>query len=768
MKQATSNKRGEQKQPQKIIALSANHRLREGLIIILLAIGAYLLVAFVTYHSSDPGWSSSGQSGFVANAGGKIGAWFADVFLYVFGYIAYLFPLMLLVSAWFVLCSRMYDIEFTWRHFSLRTIGFLLTLAAGCSLANFWWFGKYAGLPGNAGGILGNLIEASLTNMLNNAGTILILIAFGLIGITLFVGVSWFNLFTMLGKIAFSCLVWLHNCGTSLWGFLRERCAKKRAAKINIELPVIEEPIKPKNIVLQPDRKIKVASKTKPKKIPKSKLAVIGDLPSLDLLDEPEKTKDAAYSQDQLEDLSRNIERRLLDFDVEARVVAVHPGPVITRFELELAPGIKSSRVTSLVKDLARALSMISVRVVEVIPGKAVIGLEVPNKLRQFVYLRELFESTQYAEATSPISLALGKDIAGCPIVVDLARMPHLLVCGTTGSGKSVGINAMIFSMLYKSTPAEVRFIMVDPKMLELSIYDGIPHLLTPVVTNMKEAANAFRWCVAEMERRFQLMAALSVRNITGYNTKVKLAIKEGKPLLNPLTATGESIGKCETLQALPLIVVVVDELSDMMMVVGKKVEELIARLAQKARAAGIHMILATQRPSVDVITGLIKSNIPTRIAFQVSSKVDSRTILDQQGAEQLLGCGDMLYLPPGAGLAMRIHGAYVSDGELKRVIGDWKQRGDPEYVEEVLQDALEQGNGFGENDIGEQDVFYDQAVKIVTETRRASISYVQRRLKIGYNRAAGILEAMEQAGVVSRMENNGVREVLVPPPPEE
>lgn len=777
MKQATANKQKNQdKRPSKIIAVSAKHRLREGLTLVLIALAAYLFIAFVTYHSSDPGWTSSGQGGFIANSGGRIGAWLADVFLYIFGYITYLFPVMLLTSAWFVFYGRLHDIEFQWSHFLLRAGGFLLTLVAGCSLASLWGANWHSALPLNAGGVVGSLVAASLTSILNNAGTILILIAFVLIGVTLFVGVSWFNLFASISRGLFAFLRVLRNgwvrCWTAWRNYVQERHRVKAAMPPEIERPVrTPQPEVPKRVV-EENRTPPIINtnkpKAKPKKIDKVKLATIGDFPSLDLLDEPQHAQNSAYSQSQLEELSRNIEQCLLDFDIEARVVAVHPGPVITRFELELAPGLKVSRVSSLVKDLARALSMISVRVVEVIPGKAVIGLEVPNKIRQFVYLRELFESSAFNDANSPLSLALGKDIAGNPVIVDLARMPHLLVSGTTGSGKSVGINAMIFSMLYKAQPQELRFIMVDPKMLELSVYDGIPHLLTPVVTNMKEAANAFRWCVAEMERRFQLMASLGVRNIDGYNTKVKRAIADGKPLLNPLVPEDQQSDQADTLQPLPLIVVIVDELSDMMMVVGKQVEELIARIAQKARAAGIHMILATQRPSVDVITGLIKSNIPTRIAFQVSSKVDSRTILDQQGAEQLLGSGDMLYLPPGAGLPERVHGAYVSDDELKRVINDWRQRGDPEYLEEVLQETVEQGVGaFCEDQNAEQDPLYDQAVRIVTETRRASISYVQRRLKIGYNRAAGILEAMEQAGVVSQMETNGSREVLAPPPPE-
>jgi S-DNA-T family DNA segregation ATPase FtsK/SpoIIIE len=755
------------------ISISINHRLREGLLIILIALAAYLFIAFITYHSSDPGWSNSGNGGFVLNAGGKVGAWLADVFLYLFGYMAYLFPAILALAAWLVLYGRLHNLEFKLWHFIFRFIGFVITLIAGCSLMNLYLSNWQVILPMHAGGVLGVVIAANLINILNNAGSALILFAFFLIGIVLSAGISWVHLFAVVGKTGLRFCGWIRSRCAAWWDRIRDRRAKqltfsnsRRPNKVVVrDKP---QPIKP---VQEPIfHKVQETKPKQAKKTAQNSVPITGTFPSLSLLDKPQKTKDAGYSQSQLEELSRNIEQRLLDFGIEAYVVAVHPGPVITRFELELAPGLKVSRITSLVKDLARSLSMVSVRVVEVIPGKSVIGLEVPNKSREFVCLRELFESKQYIEATSSLSLVLGKNIAGYPIIVDLTKMPHLLVCGTTGSGKSVGLNAMIFSMLYKATPAEVRFIMVDPKMLELSVYDGIPHLLTPVVTNMKEAANAFRWCVAEMERRFQLMAFLRVRNIAGYNAKIAHAIENGEPIVNPLIPAEQQAGEPETLQKLPYIVVIVDELSDMMMVVGKKVEELIARLAQKARAAGIHMILATQRPSVDVITGLIKSNIPTRIAFQVSSKIDSRTILDQQGAEQLLGSGDMLYLPPGAGLPTRVHGAYVSDGELQRVIADWKKRGEPEYLEEVLQDRVDvDANGAinGESD-AEQDPLYDQAVHIVTETRRASISYVQRRLKIGYNRAARILEAMEQAGVVSQMENNGAREVLAPPPPEE
>ncbi|GAB3378777.1 hypothetical protein GCM10027514_17160 [Azotobacter armeniacus] len=495
--------------------------------------------------------------------------------------------------------------------------------------------------------------------------------------------------------------------------------------------------------------------------------ALEGTLPPLSLLDAPER-KSQNYSPESLEALSRLLEIKLKEFGVEVTVESVHPGPVITRFEIQPAPGVKVSRISNLAKDLARSMAMISVRVVEVIPGRTTVGIEVPNEDRQIVRFSEVLESTEYEDAKSPVTLALGHDIGGKPVIADLAKMPHLLVAGTTGSGKSVGVNAMILSILFKSTPEQARLIMIDPKMLELSIYEGIPHLLCPVVTDMKEAANALRWSVAEMERRYKLMAAMGVRNLAGFNRKVKDAEEAGMPLGDPLYRRESMDDEPPLLQPLPTIVVVVDEFADMMMIVGKKVEELIARIAQKARAAGIHLILATQRPSVDVITGLIKANIPTRMAFQVSSKIDSRTILDQGGAEQLLGHGDMLYLPPGTGLPIRVHGAFVSDDEVHRVVEAWKQRGAPDYVEDILSGAEEAGGGFeggGDGEGSEEDPLYDEAVRFVTESRRASISAVQRKLKIGYNRAARMIEAMEMAGVVSSMNTNGSREVIAPAP---
>jgi len=493
-------------------------------------------------------------------------------------------------------------------------------------------------------------------------------------------------------------------------------------------------------------------------------------MPSVDLLDRPDKAKNP-INQEELEQVSRLVEAKLLDFKIEVKVVAVYPGPVITRFELDLAPGMKVSKISALSKDLARALSAISVRVVEVIPGKSVIGLELPNKHREIVHLSEVISCPEFEESSSPLAMVLGKDIAGEPVVVDLAKMPHLLVAGTTGSGKSVGVNTMIVSLLYKSTPEDVRLIMIDPKMLELSVYEGIPHLLAEVVTDMKDAANALRWCVGEMERRYKLMSALGVRNLKGYNKKVLGAIADGEPLIDPIWQPSDGLDQTPPLlEKLPSIVVIVDEFADMMMIVGKKVEELIARIAQKARAAGIHLILATQRPSVDVITGLIKANIPTRMAFQVSSGLNSRTILDQQGAEQLLGMGDMLYLPPGTGVPTRVHGAFIDDHEVHAVVKDWKSRGEPNYIEEILAggndpDMLLPGEQAEGNEGEELDVLYDEAVNFVTEKRRVSISSIQRQFRIGYNRSARIVEQMEIQGVVSTAGNNGAREVLAPPP---
>ncbi|PWS56586.1 DNA translocase FtsK [Pseudoalteromonas sp. meg-B1] len=538
--------------------------------------------------------------------------------------------------------------------------------------------------------------------------------------------------------------------------------------------PVVE-PEKPATTVVSPARPInKPKSGFQPPPTAKEKFEQLleqepppGPLPSLDLLDRPDKAKNP-ISQEELDSVSRLVETKLLDFNVQATVVGVYPGPVVTRFELDLAPGIKVSKITGLSKDLARSLSAISVRVVEVIPGKTYIGIELPNKYREIVRLSEVINAPKFEQNPSPLTMVLGKDIAGQPVCADLGKMPHLLVAGTTGSGKSVGVNVMILSLLYKSGPEDVRMIMIDPKMLELSVYEGIPHLLCEVVTDMKEAANALRWCVGEMERRYKLMSALGVRNLKGYNQKVVEAKEAGYPIMDPLFKDTDGMKEGpDELDKLPSIVVVIDEFADMMMIVGKKVEELIARIAQKARAAGIHLILATQRPSVDVITGLIKANIPTRMAFQVSSKIDSRTILDQQGAENLLGMGDMLYLPPGTSVPERVHGAFVDDHEVHAVVNDWKARAKPNYIDEILngdatEDILLPGEA-SENGDEESDPLYDEAVAFVIETGKVSVSSVQRKLRVGYNRAARLVEQMETSGIVSAPGHNGARDVLVP-----
>jgi DNA segregation ATPase FtsK/SpoIIIE, S-DNA-T family len=748
-------------------------RLREGFFIMVVAASLFLLISLVTYHSADPSWSSTGQNQEALNSGGRLGAWIADILLYLSGYLAYVIPWVFPYSAWHYMQQDKIPEGSSLLY--LKGMGFLLFLFAATGVASLHFEPSHH-LPFSAGGILGNVVGHSMVRIFGSSGSGLILFAVTLMGFTLITGISWLVVAEHIGRIVLDqsqrARKWLVTKRTDS----RERLTSKNIKAIPREITA--EPYrveKPAIIRVEPKEKhIEERSEEKPnehrKKIVAGSASITfepaleGTIPPITILDQADRVNTKGYSNQQLESMSREVELRLQDFGIEVQVVAVHPGPVVTRFELQLAAGTKVSRISSLAKDLARSLSVISVRIVDIIPGKSVIGLELPNQHREVVRLREILASQQYENASSPLALALGKDIAGHPVIVDLAKMPHLLVAGTTGSGKSVGLNAMLLSLLFKATPTALRLIMIDPKMLELAIYEGIPHLLTPVVTDMKEAASALRWCVAEMERRYKLMASLGVRNIAGYNQKVKEAIKKGAPLLDPLWQEGMD-NEPQSLQELPYIVVIADEFADMMMVVGKKVEDLIARIAQKARAAGIHLILATQRPSVDVITGLIKANIPTRIAFQVSSKIDSRTILDQQGAEQLLGHGDMLYLAPGTGVPVRIHGAFVADEEVHRVVLDWKRRGKSDYLEEVLTssgDGSMSGESGGIQD-SEQDPLYDQAVQVVLETRRASVSYVQRRLKIGYNRAARIVEAMENAGLVSAIETNGTREVLIP-----
>ncbi len=773
MAQATNKKTGQRF----VLGQQFSRGLREGALYLFGTVAVYLLIALYTYNPSDPGWSHDGRSHVVLNLGGRAGAWFSDIFLYLFGYMAYLFPVMVAYSGWLLFRGHNEEEKPNQMEATLRAVGFLLTLCAGAGLAFLHFDFRDAVLPLNAGGILGDVVGRGLVSAFSFLGATLFLLALFLSGVTLFTGLSWLRVMDAVGN-------WTLGAGSRLRGMLsqvresllarrarqqRERVVKTEKAKVAKRPPPRIEPVIPK--ITTVSQRVQ-----KEKQVPLFEAsAVDGGLPPLALLDLAE-TGGNRLSEDALGAVSRLVELKLRDFGIEAQVVEVHPGPVITRFELQPAAGVKVSQISNLSKDLARSLSAISVRVVEVIPGKTTIGLEVPNESREIVRLSEVLRSPAYESAGSTLTLALGKDIAGVPMVADLVKMPHLLVAGTTGSGKSVAINAMILSLLYGATPRDVRLIMVDPKMLELSIYEGIPHLLAPVVTDMKDAANALRWCVAEMEHRFKLMAKLGVRNIAGYNRKVKDAIAAKQPLKDPLWQplvpdAPELEEQRPELDTLPFIVVIVDELADMMMVVGKKVEELIARLAQKARAAGIHLILATQRPSVDVITGLIKANIPTRIAFQVSSRIDSRTILDQQGAESLLGNGDMLYLPPGHGVPMRIHGAFVSDQEVHRVVDDLKKRGQPEYVDDILKGgSAENGEGAfaGDGGDGEADPLYDEAVQIVLESRRASVSGIQRRLKIGYNRAARMVEMMEMAGVVGPLQSNGSREVLAPAPLED
>lgn len=787
------------------------HLIKEGVFILTIALAAFLLLALISYHSTDPAWSSSGTSQNVTNVTGYVGAWIADIFLCAFGIVAYLFPLMIVYAAWIPLKTKNANFEeednnneededtvnrFKKILFILRTISFFLVLISGSCLAALHINAN--SLPFNSGGVLGNSLSFWMFNFFNNIGANLFLIALFLASISLFTGISLIKVIDLVGIIIIKISYFftrllissdeeetlnhyepdeeprIRNVSTITVPNFEAPSMVSKAAK-KIEKKAIDNNSKP--IIIAETRPIKPSIRAvSDRQMTLFESDLKNAFPSLTLLDLPDKKVDYGYNKQQLESMSRNVELRLSDFGIDARVVAVHPGPVVTRFELDLAAGTKVSRITTLAKDLARSLSVISVRIVEVIPGKSVIGLELPNVDREVVRLREVLSSQLYENSKAPLALALGKDISGNPFIADLARMPHLLVAGTTGSGKSVCLNALLLSLLYKYTPKELRLIMIDPKMLELSIYEAIPHLLAPVVTNMKEAANSLRWCVAEMERRYKLMMSLGVRNISGFNTKVRDAINKGKPLVDPFWENdpNSEISEPEPLNELPYIVVIADEYADMIMVVGKKVEELIARIAQKARAAGIHLILATQRPSVDVITGLIKANIPARIAFQVSSKIDSRTILDQSGAEQLLGYGDMLYLPPGSGLPTRIHGAFVADEEVHKVVSDWRRRGKPEYVDDILDggssggfDSFNLDSNCEDGVETEQDILYDQAVKIVTETRKVSISSIQRRFKIGYNRAARIVEAMEAAGIVSAMESNGNRDVLAPPPIE-
>jgi S-DNA-T family DNA segregation ATPase FtsK/SpoIIIE len=751
-----------QKTPAAPLPAKLANLLREARWLALAALAGYLLLILLTFHKGDPSWLYSATAAPTHNAGGRAGAWIAGLLLYVFGVSAYWWVALCLMGV-----ARGYrrldrNVLMDRRPLAMALAGFALLLLASSALEALRLHSLRAELPGTPGGVAGTVIGGAAADLLGFTGATLLLLTLVAVGFSLFTGVSWLAVaeltgFALEAGAEFARRAWTSRADRKAGEIAREE------REVMVEAEKKREEEHPPLVITPPVAQIKKSERVqKEKQAPLFEHLPDTPLPPVKLLDDVAHEGEQV-SAETLEFTSRLIEKKLSDFGVAAKVLAAYPGPVITRYEIEPAVGVKGSQIVNLVKDLARALSVVSIRVVETIPGKSCMGLEIPNPHRQTVRLSEILGSEVYAGMHTPLALALGKDIAGNPVVVDLQKMPHLMVAGTTGSGKSVAINAMILSLLYKSEPKHVRLILVDPKMLELSMYQDIPHLLAPVVTDMKQAANALTWCVAEMERRYKLMSWVGVRNLSGFNHKVAEAEKAGKPLEDP--ATIES-GEPQPLTQMPYIVVVIDELADLMMVVGKKVEELIARLAQKARASGIHLILATQRPSVDVITGLIKANIPTRIAFQVASRIDSRTILDQQGAEALLGQGDMLYLPPGTGLAQRVHGAFVADHEVHKVVEHLKSLAAPEYIEDVLEagggDAAAGGGANGEA-TGEKDPLYDQAVEIVLRTRRPSISLVQRHLRIGYNRAARLIEDMERAGLVSPMQSNGNREVLVP-----
>ena len=846
--------------------------------LIVLSVGAlFLLLALLSYHPSDPGWSQTAWGGTVHNAAGSAGAWIADLIFFVFGVFAYLIPPLMVLLGWSIFWRPYRLLEVDYLALGLRILGFLV-LFFGCSALGSMNFNDIHNF--SSGGLIGDMIAGGMKPMFGDLGTTLVLLCCIATGVTLFTGWSWLMVVEKLGECVTGSGEFVLSLPGRIVGWFAGKAGYERTApsvveddedmdeddgiayapvtKATVDAPVIrtprfsmprkavdpvvaanesepqinfgtsatasrQEPVfsmsasddgvpapilferageasisqavapmvqstavtssplpweidEPETVV---EASTALSSSTQSVAMPqtlaaavaalKKKPVAVGELPSVNLLNTP-PVKTQMMSEEELERIARLVEAKLADYNVQARVVGVFPGPVITRFELDLAPGMKASKITSLSRDLARSLSAVSVRVVEVIPGKPYVGIELPNAKRQTVYLKEVLDSERFRNADSPVTMVLGQDIAGEPVVVNLAKMPHLLVAGTTGSGKSVGVNVMILSMLYKASPEELRFIMIDPKMLELSVYEGIPHLLTEVVTDMKDASNALRWCVGEMERRYKLMSVMGVRNLKGYNAKIGAALDNGNPIKDPFWKPGDSFdSEAPDLEKLPQIVVVIDEFADMMMIVGKKVEELIARIAQKARAAGIHLILATQRPSVDVITGLIKANIPTRISFQVSSKIDSRTILDQQGAESLLGMGDMLYLPAGESAPTRVHGAFVDDDEVHKVVADWKLRGEPNYIDEILSGDItpdtmlpgEQSDYANE----ELDPLFDEAVAFVVESRRGSTSSVQRRFKIGYNRAARLIEQMEMQGIVSPAGSNGQREVLAPSP---
>ncbi|MBO9328816.1 cell division protein FtsK [Achromobacter pulmonis] len=755
--------------------------LREARWILFAALAAWLTLVLATWSPSDPGWSHSVPAGAIHNRGGTLGAYLADILLYLFGFSAWWWVVLLLhrVRAGYRRLASHLKVtngkqpEVLPRVHWEEGIGFFLLLVGSLGMEALRLASHGTRLPGasenasGAGGVIGQTLADLIGRSIGFTGSTLAFLVMLAIGLSLFFSFSWLSVAERVGS-------WLE-------GLLR-RVRDSYTARQDRKVGEVAKAVRTEQVVAKQEKlvheqpvRIEPAITVVPKseRVEKEKQQSLffapsggaeGDLPAISLLDPPLANQETV-SAETIEFTSRLIEKKLADFGVSVTVVAAQAGPVITRYEIEPATGVKGSQIVNLAKDLARALSLVSIRVVETIPGKNLMGLELPNPRRQMVRLSEILGSQTYHASHSVVTMALGKDIAGNPVVADLAKMPHLLVAGTTGSGKSVGINAMILSLLYKADASHTRLILIDPKMLEMSVYEGIPHLLAPVVTDMRQASNALNWCVGEMEKRYRLMSKMGVRNLAGYNTKIREAIKREEPIPNPFSLTPDAP---EPLSPLPTIVVVIDELADLMMVVGKKIEELIARLAQKARAAGIHLILATQRPSVDVITGLIKANIPTRIAFQVSSKIDSRTILDQMGAETLLGQGDMLYMPPGTGLPVRVHGAFVNDDEVHRVVESLKSQGEPNYIEGLLEGGLD-GDGEGASSVtgiggdAESDPMYDQACEVVLKHRRASISLVQRHLRIGYNRAARLLEQMEQSGMVSAMQSNGNREILVP-----
>jgi S-DNA-T family DNA segregation ATPase FtsK/SpoIIIE len=736
--------------------------LREARWLLFGAFALYFAVALFGYNPADPAWSHSATVALVSNPAGELGAYLSDLLFYLFGFSAWWWVALLAHRVWVGYAHLRDDGLFNKRALWLSMSGFAVLLLCSSSLEAIRMYTLKVALPFAPGGITGDVIGNALMHWFGFTGATLLLLTLIATSFSVFSGMSWLRFIDGLGAL----LETLYRHAVLAWQTRRDKrigqqAVLERTAIVKVEKRRVEEQ-QPIHIEMPMVEVVKSTRVIEEKQAPLFAEMPDSPLPPLHLLDQATQHIEVV-SAETLEFTSRLIERKLKDFNVDVQVIGAYPGPVITRYEIDPAVGVKGSQITNLVKDLARALSVVSIRLVETIPGKSCMALELPNPKRQIVQLSEILGSQVYADMGSMLTMAMGKDIGGKPVVADLAKMPHVLVAGTTGSGKSVAINAMILSLLYKATPQQVKLLLIDPKMLEMSVYEGIPHLLAPVVTDMRQAASGLNWCVQEMDKRYKLMSALGVRNIGGYNQKIRDAIKAGQPLTNPFTLTPENP---EALEELPLIVVFIDELADLMMVVGKKIEELIARLAQKARASGIHLVLATQRPSVDVITGLIKANVPTRVAFQVSSKIDSRTILDQMGAEALLGQGDMLYLPPGTGYPQRVHGAFVSDQEVHRVAEYLKAQGEPQYIDGVLnslEEAEEGGAGGGATLDAEADPLYDQAVDVVLKSRRASISLVQRQLRIGYNRAARLIEQMESAGIVSAMQSNGNREVIAP-----